>query len=276
MPRFSKAIQPDHAKERGEEEEGSKKRETRRKARARGVGGGGGHVWYRALLECDWMLCCRGLSANLYLRTKKFTALENARWRGSWVERLWPGWATAVVGGGKRGFHVQPRRSSLIPPFFFFPLLPFWTFFSQRKGTPSPLSDRRLAGWGGDETALNEKRLRVEKGAEPERNVARRRGADDSGGIQRIHSWPARCYVWMVWQSLVVGLRRIVGGGIRAIPRVAVADLDAGFGETPPEWASTGQLCPPVEPHLGLLVDKTWLKCPLGLQPSGENVIRCL
>lgn len=44
MPRFSKAIQPDHAKERGEEEEGSKTRETRRKARARGVGGGGGHV----------------------------------------------------------------------------------------------------------------------------------------------------------------------------------------------------------------------------------------
>lgn len=44
MPRFSKAIQPDHAKERGEEEEGSKKRETRRKARARGVGGGGGRV----------------------------------------------------------------------------------------------------------------------------------------------------------------------------------------------------------------------------------------
>lgn len=41
---FSKAIQPDHAKERGEEEEGSKKRETRRKARARGVGGGGGRV----------------------------------------------------------------------------------------------------------------------------------------------------------------------------------------------------------------------------------------
>lgn len=32
-----------------------------------------------------------------------------------------------------------------------------------------------------------------------------------------------------------MGLRRIVDGGIRAIPRVAVADLDAGFGETPPE-----------------------------------------
>lgn len=100
-----------------------------------------------------------------------------------------------LLAGERGGFMSSLGAPLSSPPFFFFPLLPFWTFFSQRKGTPSPLSDRRLAGWGGDETALNEKRLRVEKGAEPERNIARRRGADDSGGIQRIHSWPARCYV---------------------------------------------------------------------------------
>lgn len=43
-PVFQRQFSLTTPKERGEEEEGSKKRETRRKARARGVGGGGGRV----------------------------------------------------------------------------------------------------------------------------------------------------------------------------------------------------------------------------------------
>lgn len=97
---------------------------------------------------------------------------------------------------GKEGVSCPASALLSHPPLFFF-------FLSYRFGLSSPKERELLllyqtVGWldgGGDETALNEKRLRVEKGAEPERNVARRRGADDSGGIQRIHSWPARCYV---------------------------------------------------------------------------------
>ena len=86
--------------------------------------------------------------------------------------------------------------SCLPPPLSFFSLTVL-DFLLPKKGN-SFSSIRPSVGWKGggeNETALNEKRLRVEKGAEPERNVARRRGADDSGGIQRIHSWPACCYV---------------------------------------------------------------------------------
>lgn len=100
-----------------------------------------------------------------------------------------------LLAGERGGFMSSLGAPLSSPPFFF--------FLSYRFGLSSPKERELLllyqtVGWldgGGNETALNEKRLRVEKGAEPERNVARRRGADDSGGIKRIHSWPARCYV---------------------------------------------------------------------------------
>lgn len=97
---------------------------------------------------------------------------------------------------GERGGFMSSLGAPLSSPPFFFSSLTVLDFLLPKKGN-SFSSIRPSVGWmgGGDETALNEKRLRVEKGAEPERNVARRRGADDSGGIQRIHSWPARCYV---------------------------------------------------------------------------------
>lgn len=88
---------------------------------------------------------------------------------------------------GKR-FHVQPARSLFLSPV-------------ERNS----FSSNRQVGWvvvvvvevEGDETTLNEKRerrLRVE-GVELEGNVARKRGADDSGGIQTVHSRPVCCYV---------------------------------------------------------------------------------
>lgn len=97
---------------------------------------------------------------------------------------------------GKEGVSCPASALLSHPPLFFFSSLTVLDFLLPKKGN-SFSSIRPSVGWmeGGDETALNEKRLRVEKGAEPERNVARRRGADDSGGIKRIHSWPARCYV---------------------------------------------------------------------------------
>lgn len=56
---------------------------------------------------------------------------------------------------GKR-FHVLPARS-------LFPFFARWTFFSGKKRSFS--SNRESVGWlEGDETALNEKRLREWKG----------------------------------------------------------------------------------------------------------------
>lgn len=82
-----------------------------------------------------------------------------------------------------------------------------WTFFSEKKRN-SFSSNRQSVGWAGgglegDETTLNERRekrrLRERgdrgEGVELERNVARKRGASDSKGIQTFHSWPVCCYV---------------------------------------------------------------------------------
>lgn len=61
------------------------------------------------------------------------------------------------------------------------------SFFAQRKGAPSPLSDGRLG---------NEKRKgKKKKGVELEWNVARKKGANDSEGIEAFHSWPVCYYV---------------------------------------------------------------------------------
>lgn len=104
------------------------KRETRRKTCSPKVGGGGGHIWYRALLECDWMLCCGGLFANLYLHK------NSQRWKmpseGAWELR---GFGL----GGRDGW----ERSCLF-------LSACWTFFSERKGTSNGRSVRWVGGEG--------------------------------------------------------------------------------------------------------------------------------
>lgn len=124
MP-VSKAIQPDQAKEKTRV-----KRETRRKSCSPKVGGGGGRIWYRALLECDWMLCCRGPFANLYLHK------NSQRWKMpvSWEALAWVGEAL-----GKR-FHVLPHALSPLSP------SPVWTLFLRKKRN-SFSSNGQLVRW---------------------------------------------------------------------------------------------------------------------------------
>ncbi len=86
------------------------KRETRRKTCTPKVGGGGGHIWYRALLECDWMLCCRGLFANLYLHKNSQRWKMPAEGLGSWEALAWVGETV-----GKRS-HVLPACSLFLLP----------------------------------------------------------------------------------------------------------------------------------------------------------------
>lgn len=130
------------------------KRETRRKTCSPKVGGGGGCIWYRALLECDWMLCCRGLSANLYLHK------NSQRWKmplkGLRVERLWPGWARRLG----RGFMSSLRALSSFRPL---------------KGTPSPLTDSRVGGGGGGGwRGMKPHWMKREKGGWEEKGWSRR------------------------------------------------------------------------------------------------------
>lgn len=86
-----------------------------------------------------------------------------------------------LLAGRKRGFHVQPRRSSLVTPLFFFSL-------SYRSGLSSPKERELLLlyqtvgwleGWGGDETALNEKEVESRK-------AGRSRRGTSPGGEERM------------------------------------------------------------------------------------------
>lgn len=71
--------------------------------------------------------------------------------------------------------------------------------------------DGWVAGWWleGHETPSEWKEKEAERveWAELERSVAKKkRGANDGEGIEKVHSWPACCYVWKVWHNLMGGL----------------------------------------------------------------------
>lgn len=69
-----------------------------------------------------------------------------------------------------------------------------------------------------------------QKGAEPRRNVARKkRGANDSGGIQTLHSWACVLVCVNGATGPGAGINLIVEGGSRAIPRAAITDVDTGL-----------------------------------------------
>lgn len=149
------------------------KRETGRKTCTPKVGGGGGHIWYRALLECDWMLCCRGLFANLYLHKTSQRLKMLAEGLVSWEALAWVGETV-----GKRC--ALPVRSLFQSPVGLSSL--------KRKGTP--LTDSWLGGrWlEGDETTLNEKR-REKRGWWREVRQSRRGGACEEHRQEEGSKW---------------------------------------------------------------------------------------
>lgn len=142
------------------------KRKMRRKSCAPKVGGGGRCIWYRVPLECDWMLCCQGPFANLYLH--KSTALERAQWR-AWVERLWPGWARRLG----RGF--MPRLWALASSSL---RSPWWT-----ETVPS-----RFVWW-------------LDGSPSRENGESRKRESNGAKGIQMSHSCPLCCWTVNEWSE---------------------------------------------------------------------------
>lgn len=162
------------------------KRETRRKTCSPKVGGGGGHIWYRALLECDWMLCCGGLFANLYLHK------NSQRWKmpseGAWELR---GFGLGGRDGWERAF-----RSCLF-------LSACWTFFWERKGTSNGRSVRWVGGEGWNHPEWMERGKGWSwRGTSPGRGewmTVKGRGGGGWGGGSDVSfmAWD----VWILWHN---------------------------------------------------------------------------
>lgn len=165
-------------------------KETRRKTCTSKVGGGGGRIWYRALLECYWMLCCLRLLANLYLDK------NSQHWKMT-AQGLWPGWARL----SGRSFVVFHFLSPLSPK-------EWGAFFL--LGQFIGRIEKNLSEWKRElYKAKTEEWVELE-----EWSRWRQKGSEFSF---------TSCFFGhrMVWHCLIAGVIALQRGGVTTFPRLA-------------------------------------------------------